>query len=995
LVLQVANERLPAGGWAQIKVFAATPKTVAAGGIAMDFDPAIFGTIASVAVFSSTGDAFGYARVQGTHLEAHFSSPSASAAQLPELPILAVSIPVLPGARDGASATITVDPSGTTWTDAQSNAFTVSVSSGTMTIGPGPSVASVTPGGGILPAGSVLRVVGAGFDSTTTVSIDGVAVVSSRFVNSEQLEVTLGGATEITGKHFHLSNSSGAAADYFAAAPSAPGTPPGGFTGPGGILPLVPVNPFADLVTDSRLLLHPASKRSLAMFNQNPTAVTVVRASRNGPPAADSFAIPSGTLYFLYTGEGLQITASAPIRMVELLEINQPLPASSSISVLTPAVADTAPRPIQPALSQSVVGWSWQIGSPQPANATIAVGGNLGFSVKSSSAPWLSVTPTQGTAPATLVFKPNTAQLQAGIYAATVSVVPTPLDGFPSYPAAPSEISVSLTVSAAPVISVSVPAIVLSQVTPGGGLTGDNTLTVTSNGSPAPFTLSASTDFGGRWLSATASSGATPASITVTANLAGLIAGAYLGDIAIQGPANTLHVAVTLWVQPPGSGNLSVDFRPYFFLPAGSGAAPSPQLIHVQPTGVPVQVTAQTARGGNWLTAQVIANAPDPAVVAVNASAANLPPDTYQGAITITTTTMGSMQLPITLTVFNGQSSPLVAPTSLTLSAMAGQSATAELTVTSGGDPVLFGTTASTGGWLSAHPTVLYPPLGQATTPGVIRVEAAAAPAGVYQSEVIVTWSKGTIHVPVTFNVSAPVPPAPLTEAVLSSASQRPGPISPGEIITIFGIGVGGTPTGLHVDPSGKVASTLNGTQVTINDVAAPMVYASQSQLNAIVPYETGASGVARVRVKYLGQVSGAWDVPVAPSAAGIFTIGSTGVGQGAVLNQDSSVNGATNPAARGSVIQIFATGEGPTSPAGQTGSVTGSTGGAPVSNVAVTIGGIDAVVQFAGAAPQAVAGLFQVNAVVPQGVPSGVAVPLVLSVGGVPSQAGVTIAVQ
>jgi hypothetical protein len=130
----------------------------------------------------------------------------------------------------------------------------------------------------------------------------------------------------------------------------------------------------------------------------------------------------------------------------------------------------------------------------------------------------------------------------------------------------------------------------------------------------------------------------------------------------------------------------------------------------------------------------------------------------------------------------------------------------------------------------------------------VIHVEASAAQAGVYQGEVIVTWSKGTIRVPVTFRVSAaPAPPPPLTVSVLSAASQRPGPIAPGEIITIFGLGVGGTPTNLRLDPSGKVASTLNGTQVTINDVAAPMVYASPGQLNAIVPYEAGAGAMARI----------------------------------------------------------------------------------------------------------------------------------------------------
>jgi uncharacterized protein (TIGR03437 family) len=62
---------------------------------------------------------------------------------------------------------------------------------------------------------------------------------------------------------------------------------------------------------------------------------------------------------------------------------------------------------------------------------------------------------------------------------------------------------------------------------------------------------------------------------------------------------------------------------------------------------------------------------------------------------------------------------------------------------------------------------------------------------------------------------------------------------------------------------------------------------------------------------------------------------------------------------------------------------------------VKVTIGGIEAPLQFAGSAPTAVAGLFQVNAVVPQGAPSGAAVPIVMSVGGVLSQSGVTIAVQ
>ena len=126
-----------------------------------------------------------------------------------------------------------------------------------------------------------------------------------------------------------------------------------------------------------------------------------------------------------------------------------------------------------------------------------------------------------------------------------------------------------------------------------------------------------------------------------------------------------------------------------------------------------------------------------------------------------------------------------------------------------------------------------------------------------------------------------------------------------------------------------------------------------------------------------------------------MFTIGGAGLGQAAVLNQDNSVNSASNPAPRGSVIQIYATGEGQTSPPGVTGSVIVTDLKQPVLPVTVSVGNQNAVVQYAGSSGDAVAGLLQVNAVVPQGVTPGTVVPIVVSVGGVPAQSGVTIAVQ
>ena len=73
----------------------------------------------------------------------------------------------------------------------------------------------------MLPAGTALQIAGSGFDASTTVAIDGVAVSCVDFVNAIQLNVTLGGATEMAGKHIRVTNSAGAQIDYYAALPSA------------------------------------------------------------------------------------------------------------------------------------------------------------------------------------------------------------------------------------------------------------------------------------------------------------------------------------------------------------------------------------------------------------------------------------------------------------------------------------------------------------------------------------------------------------------------------------------------------------------------------------------------------------------------------------------------------------------------------------------------------------------------------------------------------
>ena len=171
------------------------------------------------------------------------------------------------------------------------------------------------------------------------------------------------------------------------------------------------------------------------------------------------------------------------------------------------------------------------------------------------------------------------------------------------------------------------------------------------------------------------------------------------------------------------------------------------------------------------------------------------------------------------------------------------------------------------------------------------------------------------------------------------------------------------------------------------------MIFTSTGQLNAIVPYEVGSSGAASVQVVSQGILSSAWAVPVVPAAPSILTRFGTGVGQGAIVNQDHSLNYETNPGPRNTVIEIYATGGGQTMPISSTGSVARVAANLQLP-VSVTIGGADAHVVYAGNAPGEIEGVVQINVMVPPTVTPGT-LPVVVTIGGVPSPPGVTVSVQ
>ncbi len=226
---------------------------------------------------------------------------------------------------------------------------------------------------------------------------------------------------------------------------------------------------------------------------------------------------------------------------------------------------------------------------------------------------------------------------------------------------------------------------------------------------------------------------------------------------------------------------------------------------------------------------------------------------------------------------------------------------------------------------------------------------------------------------------------------VTNGASNLAGAVSPGEIVTIYGAGLGPSQLTAYSAAAGAVPKTLAGTTVLFNGMAGPVLYTEADQVAAVVPYGVNGSQVSIV-VQYQDLSTAPFPVPVAASAPGLFTADSSGAGQALAFNQDGSMNGPAHPAAPGSVLTLFATGEGQTNPAGVDGQLAASPAPQPAQPLAVTIGGQPATVQFAGGSAGEVAGVMRVEVQVPAGV-SGT-VPVILTVGYVSSPAGATVTI-
>jgi uncharacterized protein (TIGR03437 family) len=224
------------------------------------------------------------------------------------------------------------------------------------------------------------------------------------------------------------------------------------------------------------------------------------------------------------------------------------------------------------------------------------------------------------------------------------------------------------------------------------------------------------------------------------------------------------------------------------------------------------------------------------------------------------------------------------------------------------------------------------------------------------------------------------------------------GAVAPGEIVSLFGVGLGPNPAaGLQLTSSGTVATSIGGMKVLFDGLPAPLLYAGNGQINAVVPYGLNAS-TTNMTVESATLYVGPIPMPVEPSVPAIFNANDpSNPSEAAATNSDSTYNSVANPAARGTYIAFYACGAGLMSNSSD-GAVTPYTQPFPMpllQPVTVTIRGVDAQVLYAGAAPGYVNGLLQINVIVPATIDFGDHVPLVLTVGNSSSQDNITIAVK
>lgn len=649
-----------------------------------------------------------------------------------------------------------------------------------------------------------------------------------------------------------------------------------------------------------------------------------------------------------------------------------------------------------PTAAPGSLSFAYQVNStlPSPVKVTVSLptaSSALPLSVTSvNSVPqgWLTVTPDFGRAPLSLTVTVNPTGLTPGMYSGSITIDTTPGSRLPA------TVPVTLLISNPPSTMVLSPGATTTNYAPppSGSSTPSLTFlytTGTTAGTPALSELDVSSTGDIIPFNVTAGSGKTATStwIRVTSSPT------QLPSLATSGSAF------------PGSSSpvyISLDMPSVIALDPGSYASQ-------------ITISAVNAANGTW-------------TVAVNLIVSAGPP---------------------VLTTLPGATSPIY-PYQLSASP------TVDAAITINGDN--FFSTSVVTMQLGSNPAVTLPAtlLSRKVLQATIKKDYLTPPItpATYPSTWIIAVTNpappnNPSQPPATTTLTITDPSLPSITGVVNAASYlgtsvwtgtagtnpvtAPNPlisISPREIISIFGQNLGPSSISTATPSATPPSTTLvyptswssvqvslsfldpTTTPATATTISAPIIMTSLNQINVVVPKEVSVMiGAANPTV--IIQVVNGFAPPAMITATvvkedpGVFTFAGLGQGPGAILNYDSSgvptINSAKNAATRGAPIAIYVTGMGELVDATwENGAVLPSSGGAVKladATCRVDIDGQPAVVTYAGSSPGAVAGLVQVNAIVPPTARTGASIPITVSIGATATsrrtQSGVTFAVK
>ena len=231
------------------------------------------------------------------------------------------------------------------------------------------------------------------------------------------------------------------------------------------------------------------------------------------------------------------------------------------------------------------------------------------------------------------------------------------------------------------------------------------------------------------------------------------------------------------------------------------------------------------------------------------------------------------------------------------------------------------------------------------------------------------------------------------SESVVNAASYASGTLAPGEIISIFGAGLGPeTPAqGVADSETGRLPVTLESVSVLLGGEPSPLLYVGETQINAQVPYEIAGRSSVQLVVSYGGINSLRATLSVSPARPALFLI--PGSKSAIILNEDGRLNSASQPARLGESVTLFGTGQGETSPPSGTGQTAPVVGAHRIEDVSVMVGGSAAEVVSAGLA-SGFTGVFLIQVRIPDTATTGKGTPVSVTIQGESSPTGVVMSI-